>query len=497
MRLGRILIVLLIAAVVVFVGPQFVDYVRARDAIPPGVTLGEANIGGETTAEAIAHVRQVFEAPILVYHGNKRLVLRPEQIDFRIDAEGMVSEAQQYGRGLYYARDFLLYLLNRPPIGGNVPLRSTYDRGKLGAWLQEQADAHDNDPTPAYANLETLQFVPGQPGRYTDLDSSAVQIIRAFTTAYNREARMALNEKPSLPPTRATLEAALRQRLDRYKGIYSLYYQDLSSGDEIDVDADTAFAGMSTVKIPILLKLYYDYNLPLDDSTTRWISETIKSTTASNAGANALLYRIGGEDTLTGARRVTDFMHQLGYQNTFIAVPYDSDLKPLPISTPANTHPQYNTFPDPAMQTTPADIGRILADIGHCAEGGGNLLAAYADRLSAAKCKEIVGWLEQNPLRLLIRYGVPPDARVAHKHGYAPDTQGDVALIYGPEGPYVLAVYVYQYGWVVWNLSNPLMNDLSRLVWNYYLARQGKEQLPPFDPNDPNRGGDSQAPAEG
>ncbi len=489
MKLTRILLVLVLAAAIVFLGPQFAGYVNARDAIPPGVTLGGMDIGGATTEEAVANLRQVFESPILVYHANKRLVLRPEQIGFRIEAEEMVSEAQSYGRGLYYLRDFVFYLLDQPAIGRDVPLRFGYDRAKLGAWLQEQAETYDNDPTPAYGKLDTLQFVPGQPGRYTDLDDSAVQIVKAFTSAYNREARMAIDEQPPLPPNRETLEAALRQRLERFTGIYALYYQDMSTGDEIDIDADTAFAGMSTVKIPILLKLYHDYDLPLDPSTSRWISETVKSETASNAGANALLYRIGGEDTLTGARRVTDFMRGLGYQNTFIAVPYDSDLTPPHIATPANTNPAYNTSPDPAMQTTPGDIGKVLADIAHCAEGKGNLLAALPARLSPAKCQEIIGWLEQNPMGFLISYGVPDEARVAHKHGYGSDSQGDVALIYGPEGPYVLSVYVFQSGWVIWDHSNPLMNDLSRLVWNYYLARQGKEQLPPFDPNDANRGG--------
>lgn len=489
MKLVRIFFVLILAAAVVFLGPQFAAYVKTRDAIPPGVRLGGMNIGGATTAAAVANLRQVFETPILVYHANRRLLLRPEQIEFRIGAEAMVAEAQNYSRGLYYLRDFVFYLLDQPAIGRDVPLRFDYDRAKLGAWLQEQAEAYDNDPTPAYAKLDTLQFVPGQPGRYTDLDDSAVQIIKALSSPYNRAARMAIHEQPPLPPTRATLEAALRQRMERFSGIYALYYQDLSTGDEIDVDADTAFAGMSTVKIPILLKLYYDRDLPLDLSTSRWISETVKSETASNAGANALLYRIGGEDTLTGARRVTDFMRGLGYQNTFIAVPYDSDLTPPHVATPANTNPAYNTFPDPAMQTTPGDIGKVLADIGHCAEGGGNLLAALAPRLTPAECQELIGWLEQNPMGFLIRYGVPDQARVAHKHGYGSDSQGDVALIYGPEGPYVLSIYVFQSGWVIWNHSNPLMNDLSRLVWNYHLARQGKEQLPPFDPNDKNRSG--------
>ncbi len=481
MKLLRFLFLVVLAAVVVFIGPQLRNYVAGRDAVPPGVTLAGANIGGATPAEAAANVRKVFEAPVLVYHGDKRLVLRPEQIDFRVDAEGMVADARATSMGLYYLRDFLFYLLNRPPLGQDVPLRYTYDRAKLGAWLKNQSDTYDNEPTAAYANLDTLSFVPGQPGRSSDLNESAIQILNAFTRPTNREARMKLRERPSLPPNRNTLEAALRQRLERFAGIYALYYQDLNSGEEIDIDGDTAFAGMSTVKIPILLKLYHDFDLPLDVSTSRWISETVKSPTASNAGANALLFRIGGGDTLTGAQRVTEFARQLGLQNTFIAVPYDSDMKPPAIRTPANTNPEYNTFPDPAMQTTPKDMGILLADIGRCAKGRGDLIAALPGRITPAKCQEIVDWLRQNPMGYLIKFGVPQGTPVAHKHGYGTDSQGDVALIEGPEGPYTLAIYVYQKGWVVWDMSNPLMNDISRLVWNYYLAREGKEQLPPFD----------------
>ena len=481
MKLLRFFFLVVLAAAVVFIGPQLRNYVAGRDAVPPGVTLAGANIGGATAAEAAANVRKVFEAPVLVYHGDKRLVLRPEQVGFEVDAEGMVTQARAYSMGLHYVRDFLFYLLNRPPLGQDVPLSFTYDRAQLGAWLKEQAEAYDNEPTAAYANLDTLSFVPGQPGRSTDLNESAIHILNAFTRPTNREARLTLHERPSLPPNRDTLEAALRQRLERFAGIYSLYYQDLTTGDEIDVDGDTAFAGMSTVKIPILLKLYHDFDLPLDASTSRWISETVKSETASNAGANALLYRIGEADTLTGTQRVTEFARQLGLKNTFIAVPYDSDMRPPPIQTPANTNPQYNTFPDPAMQTTPKDMGILLADIGRCAEGRGDLVAAYGERITPAKCQEIVDWLEQNPMGFLIKYGVPEGTPVAHKHGYGTDSQSDVALIDGPEGPYALAIFVFQQGWVVWDMSNPLMNDLSRLVWNYYLARQGKEQLPPFD----------------
>ncbi|MCX7853983.1 MAG: peptidoglycan binding domain-containing protein, partial [Caldilineales bacterium] len=218
------LLLLLVLVAVVYLGPPFMAFHRAREAIPAGMTLGGAVITGATSDEVVAQLRQLFESPILVYHGERRLVLRAEQIDFRVEAEAMVAEAQRYRRGLYTLREFLFYLLQRPPIGRDIPLRYSFDRDKLAAWLREQAAMYDNDPTPAYAKLDTLQFVPGRPGRYTDLADSAVRIIAAFGSAYNRQAHLSLHERPPLPPTPETLEEALRRRLERFNGIYSLYY---------------------------------------------------------------------------------------------------------------------------------------------------------------------------------------------------------------------------------------------------------------------------------
>jgi len=482
MKKGRVYLLLIIAALIVYIGPRYTAFRAAQDAIPAGVTLGGARVGGSTAAEAARNLRQLFEGPILVEYGEERIVLEAADIGFRIDAEAMVKQAQNYGRGLYALRDFTLFLLEQPPMGGDIPLIYSYDRAKLGTWLQNMADTYDHPPIPGYAKLDTLTFVVGQPGRNTDLNQTAKNILSAFTDPVNRVAQAAIIETETVPPDTASLEAAIRQRLEEFPGIYSLYYQDLSSGAEIDIDGDTAFAGMSTVKIPILLKVYFDNDLPLSPQISDWISTTVRSPTASNAAANALLASIGDGDRMQGVQRVTQFIRDMGFKNTFIALPYDSKLTPPLVRTPANTNPAYNTRPDPAMQTTPKDIGQMLAEIGYCAEGKGNLLAAYPDHLTPEKCEELIGWLEQNPLGWLIRYGVPSDARVAHKHGYAPDSQGDVALIYGPAGPYVLSIFVYQYGWVVWDYSNPLMYETSRLVWNYYLARTGQEQLPPFPP---------------
>jgi len=478
-RILRWAVLLALAALVLYLGPYYVNYTRGRDAIPPGVTLAGMKIGGETVEEAAANLRAIFERPILVYHGENRLVLRPEDIDFRVDAEEMVAAARAYDRGWNAIRNFLFYVTGRSPIPHDIPLSYTYDREKLAAWINQQSAIYDHEPRPPTVNLEKLAFSPGEPGVRTEPGQTAINIIRGFTDPYDREARFALIVEQEEKPGFEALENAMRARFEKFPGVYASYFQFLPTGEEIDIDADTAFSGMSTVKIGILLLTYMDNDLPLPDNITKWISITVTSPTASNAAANALMFHLGDGDVMKGVHRVTQFYQDFGLKNTFIAVPYNSNMTPPIIRTPANTNPRYHTNPDLATQTTPRDMGILMAEIGRCAEGKGALLAAYPDKLTPEKCQELIWWLEQNPLGYLIKYGVPEGTRIGHKHGYAPDTQGDVAIIYGPEGPYVLDIYVYQYGWVVWDMSNPLMADISRLVWNFFLFREGKEQLPP------------------
>jgi hypothetical protein len=49
-----------------------------------------------------------------------------------------------------------------------------------------------------------------------------------------------------------------------------------------------------------------------------------------------------------------------------------------------------------------------------------------------------------------------------------PDTQGDVAAIWGPAGPYILTVFLYQPKWAEWRYTNPTFGDLARATWNVF-----------------------------
>ncbi len=73
-----------------------------------------------------------------------------------------------------------------------------------------------------------------------------------------------------------------------------------------------------------------------------------------------------------------------------------------------------------------------------------------------------------NEMKELLVGGLPQGARAVHKHGYVPDTHGDVAAIWGPAGPYILAVFLYRPTWLEWDYSNPTMQDLAKASWNVF-----------------------------
>ncbi|TMB67902.1 MAG: serine hydrolase [Chloroflexi bacterium] len=72
--------------------------------------------------------------------------------------------------------------------------------------------------------------------------------------------------------------------------------------------------------------------------------------------------------------------------------------------------------------------------------------------------------LEQEGYRAGIIAGVPSDATVAHKTGSYSDATHDVALVWGPKGPYIIAVLTDRsYEW-------DAIREVSRAVWDYFAA---------------------------
>lgn len=447
--------------------PSYLRYRRIAGAVPAWVRLGGAEANGKTLAEITAALNRPFEEPVAAYYGDERLLLRPQAVGFQVDVAAMIAEAQRYDTPWPLARYLFGEATNRPAASVNVPLRYTLDAAALDAWLAQVAAEHDRPPQRPQPIAQTLEIAPGKPGQTLEVAESRARLIAALADAANRSVHLAVTETPAPPIDLQALGDLLAARLEEFPGIASLYLHHLPTGEEIAINADVAYAGTSTLKIAILEQVYRVLEAPLDVESTKIISETMMH--SGNFTANLMLGKIGGGDWDAGVRAMNQAFKALGMKNTFMATPYDRKLAAPPrIVTEANSRTDLNTQPDPYMQTTARDIGSALQMLVACSQGGGTLIAAYSDQITQAECQQALDFMALNEMTELLVGGLPQGAKAVHKHGYVPDTHGDVAAIWGPTGPYILSVFLYRPTWLEWDISNPTMQMLARATWDFF-----------------------------
>jgi hypothetical protein len=81
---------------------------------------------------------------------------------------------------------------------------------------------------------------------------------------------------------------------------------------------------------------------------------------------------------------------------------------------------------------------------------------------------EILDYMQQNKIGSLLEEGVPTEVNIAHRHGWTGDTNVDAGIVFSPGGDYVLVEVLYKPEWLEWELSAPLMADVSRATYNYF-----------------------------
>ncbi len=462
----RILLILVLVAVALLSLP-YIRYRRTAGIVPAWVRIGGLEVNGATESEALLALAKGLDEPLELFHGDKRLVLRPETAGFQVDASAMLKEAQALDRPNHLVRYLIETSLERSPRTLEIPLRFSYNDAALEAWLDETIAAYDRAAGAPVPALESLTLAPGKPGLTTDRAGAKTAILAALANASNRTVRLPVAQTPPLPISVEALGALLQARLDEFPGIGSVWLHHLPTGEEIAINADVAYAGTSTLKIPILTQVYRKLDAPPGIDTTKIISETM--TYSGNFTANLMLGMIGDGNWDAGVAEMNRSFKTLGMQNTFMATPYDRKLAVAPrIVTEANRRTDLNTQPDPYMQTTPRDIGSSLQMLLACSEGGGTLIAVYGDEITSEECQQALHYMSFNEMEELLVGGLPEGAKAVHKHGYVPDTHGDVAAIWGPAGPYILTVFLYRPIWLEWDYSNPTMQDLARASWNVF-----------------------------
>ncbi|MFN3980800.1 MAG: serine hydrolase [Caldilinea sp.] len=491
--------------------PLYSYYKGVAAPIPPGVRLGGVDVAGMKTVEEIReHLDPIYHELIGVRFQNRLLMLDPDDFGFIVDFEQMVADAGQYLGGWAFVDIAVREAIGLPQQVRNVPMRYTIDEPKLRVWLEEVAAQLNTTPIAARvvdasesiddANTSAfpatvpqprrgLQWMPGAPGYEIDIDASIERIIAGLTSHDDREVVLALREIPPPMPTMADLEPQLVRLLDDYPAFTTLRVIDLQHGDAASVDGDAAFSAMSTLRLALAAAVMEKLpnGVAADDPDAQQVGQWLDRALGKdpNEPANAALTWLGDGSTAVGAQRLTAFVRSLGLENTFTQGEFGGTAQ-TPITTPSNRRERPNTRPDANMQTTPEDMAALLAAIYQCTQHVGILRERYPDTITPDECATILFYMTHNELRDPIWRGLPDwDERwIVHRHGFSSAQQGAVALVWGPTGPYVISVYVFNPGLAGWEVVNQSVADLSRIVWEFFVfqrAQGGPEASAPLE----------------
>jgi len=464
-------VLILVGVPAVWIGVQFVRWQATLRTLPVGMTVAGLPTEDMTAGQAVDALAAAFAQPVQLTYQNEALALRPESVAFQFDPErtrAAIEEAARDYRGL---DDFLSYLLRRSAEPVEVSPVATYSSDRLDGQLNRVAQQYDRPPQPPVPLPESLTFRAGRSGYELELESSRQQVSAALLSAVDRQVDLTVRVEDAPPLEMAQLEEMVSALLADFDGIPSVFVKDLQTGAEMELNPNVAYAGMSVLKIAVMVETYRVLDRPLNVEETKLLTETM--TLSGNFTANLLLRDvIGNGDGYIGVQSLTTSMRYLGLVNTFMATPYDEEVVPPTIVTPANSRADLNTQPDPYMQTTARDIGLLLEMIYQCSEGGGALMVAYPGAFTVEECQQMLEVMQQNTTNSLIEVGIPPGTPLARKHGWIGDTHADAGIVFSPNGDFVLVVYLYRPVWLEWEYSNPLISSIATAVYNYFNPAQ-------------------------
>lgn len=463
---------------------SLITYSRQRTGYPAGMTIAGVPVDGLSPAEASQRLLEVYTSPVEVKYNDAIFHIDPGTVGFTIDIETMLAAADLTRTGGSFWGGFWDYLWNRPPAESQIPLSATISEERLREFLQNEiASRYDTPPTPAQPVPGGTSFLPGAPGQTLDLDRAVLIINNALRSPSTRSVALTFNETNAVRPTIENLEILLKQiaSTSNFDGTIGFYMMDLQTGQEIhfimnnkqeiSTEPDIAFTASSTIKIPILTSYLINYGTNLDAQTSEVIARVFRL--SDNSATDLILERI---DPSNGPLIVTRDMEAIGLKSTYISGMFylgAPNLLPGRI-TPGNSRPDSFPIIDSYNQTTPSEMGLLLADIYQCTQnGGGALAAAFPDKVTSETCQLIIDFMALNKLGSMIQAGVPDGTLVPHKHGFF--SLGDVlydvsdaGIVYTPGGNFVLSIYTHHPVQNVFDVTNPLIVNLTQATYNYF-----------------------------
>jgi hypothetical protein len=390
-----------------------------------------------------------------------------------------------------------------------IPLSTTVEATGELTWTHP----HFADYTGHLTQTTGFFFDPGEPG-YTFNVTRAVSLVELSLRA-GVTAPFTFEADPVPPPriTRDLLIPPLEARLAEFPGVTSILVKDLDSGEVIyDANNDYVLSGMSLVKIGIMVEVYRYYRGEVDAQTHQELLDMLGSESC-NPCANRLMATVGGGSAQAGAQKVTNTMRRLGLTNFYLCAPFRvverwddeggvaqrgrviwaADAASSLWLTEDKT-PRY----DPCVKATPREMANLLDMIYQCAHDEGLLRDAYPNIFAPQVCQDMIDIMAANDLRNMLGAGIPAEAKLAHKHGFAGydvpwgDTRAEVGIVLprrqavgttAPGTSWLISFYIWDdTPWLNFGLVQPLFRDVSNMLYNYFNPGEPYWPLPPWAP---------------
>mgnify|MGYP002713002962 CR=1 FL=1 len=467
---------MLLVVSTVFLFVKLYQYAGARDYYPTGLTIAGVEVGGMNKEEASTVLNNRYlEAPVIIYHGSNKFDLDPTQAEFTLDLEAMLSQADYQRFQQDFWAGFWGFLWGRPVEVDPVPLYATHNREKLREALKSFATLTDKPAQPPQPVPSTMSFQFGEAGTKTNIEASFSDVEAALYRPSSREARLIVEplnpERPAINLLTRLMVNYLQDFETLNNGVAAIFIYDLEHGEEISLNADMPMTGTDIMRLPIVLELYRQ----LDNVPTLRQRQLISDTLVIEpdvASTNELLAIISGtEDPYAGAEQVSQSLQQLGLVNSYLLTPFGEEPRAgqRPLTTPANQAEEIRTRPNGYAQMTAADMGMLLADLYYCAQGkGGTITAVFGGDVTQEECQDMLTYMSQNKIESLLEEGVPNNITLAHRHGWINDTHTDAGIAFTPGGNYVVVGMLYKPDWLEWEISSPMLSDISRATYNYF-----------------------------
>lgn len=470
------MIVLLVVGLL-FLGYQAFLYSLVREKLPTATTVAGVDVGGMSRDEAAEALREAYLTPITLHHLEEQVEIDPGDVGFNLDIEAMLDQAEAAKGERPFWEGFVEYLLKQSFEPTNIRLIAGHDRAALQTQLENVASFLDKPATAPQLLLGAgASYQPGETGYVTDVEASlpVAEMALYQVDPAERQVDLVIEMQDAVELNMDVLKAQLERVMENDGAglLSSVFILDLETGEELSINSTEPVSGLSILKIAIFVEAYRVLDGPPNEYVEELFYET--AVQSSNFAANLLLHEIAGEaNTYLGAELLTESMHRLGLVNTFLAIPYDANevaTRPSTYATPANSAASLIFQPDTARQTTAEDVGTLLAMIYHCANGGGALLAVYPGEITPDECQAIIDLMVLNVEGNLIRFGVPEDVRVSHKHGWDEVTHGDAGIVFSPGADFVLVEYLhYPDGdFLLHDFSFPILRQFAQLTYNYF-----------------------------